>query len=204
MKNDFPQPLLMEALDMPKRWMKWNRSSGRSERGGGVGRGLVGVEIKFKREKWIIKSRARMPLHFSFNWIQSIDGSFHQFTPNEWTQYWKSEQAFGSCAKIKPWTSEFVCVCVCVFVCLCEWVCASVEQLRWLTSIDVLLKLRRYSTSGVVEFEKESYSHQRRVLLDKLRNVHLGLVAQYVRCQLVHRRERERELLVTDNWWRCG
>ena len=114
-----------------KHWIcqrdEWNETDQvAGVRGGGVGRGLVGVEIKFKREKWIIKSRARMPLHFSFNWIQSIDGSFHQFTPNEWTQYWKSEQAFGSCAKIKPWTSEFVCVCVClslrVSVCKCRTV----------------------------------------------------------------------------------
>ena len=72
-----------------------------------------------------------MPLHFSFNWIQSIDGSFHQFTPNEWTQYWKSEQAFGSCAKIKPWTSEFVCVCLFVSACECVQVSNScVDLLR--------------------------------------------------------------------------
>ena len=72
--------------------------------------------------------------------------------------------------------------------------CVVVERQlhRQLTSIDVLLELRRDSTSGVVEFEKESYPHQRRVLLDKLRYVHLGLVAQHVRRQL-HRQRKQKE-----------
>lgn len=54
-----------------------------------------------------------------------------------------------------------------------------------LTSVDILLELGGHSTPRIVELEEQPDPEKVRVLLDRLRDVHLGFVAQNVSSYLL-------------------